>query len=255
MLVLHGLLGSAANWRSFARRWVAATPDWGLVLVDLRKHGESQDAPPPHTLAAAADDLVALGETLALPIRGVLGHSFGGKVALAYADRAQDELESVWVLDASPSARSTRGSSTEAVLELLRRLPARFASREAFVQHIVAEGQPRGIAEWLAMNLRSSDEGFRFRLDLDAIMSLFESFRATDLWHVLEGGGARAFHVVVAGRSDAFDESDRARLAELARSGPRSGARVHEHVMPSSGHWIHVDQPDALLDLVTRPST
>jgi pimeloyl-ACP methyl ester carboxylesterase len=247
MLVLHGLLGSAANWRSFARRWVAAAPTWGLVLVDLRMHGESQNAPPPHTLAAAADDLVALIETLGLPIRGVLGHSFGGKVALAYADRAQEELESVWVLDASPSARSTRGSSTETVLELLRGLPSRFASREAFVQHIVAEGQPRGIAEWLAMNLRPIDEGFRFRLDLDAITSLFESFRATDLWHVLEDGrGAHAFHVVVAGRSDAFDEPDRARLAEIARS----GGGVHEHLMPSSGHWVHVDEPDALLELV-----
>jgi pimeloyl-ACP methyl ester carboxylesterase len=252
MLVLHGLLGSAANWRSFARRWVAAAPHLGLVLVDVRMHGESQSAPPPQTLAAAADDLVALGETLALPIAGVLGHSFGGKVALAYADRVQHELESVWVLDASPSARSTRGSSTEAVLELLRRLPATFVSREAFVQHVVAEGQTRGIAEWLAMNLRSSDEGFRFRLDLEAIMSLWESFRSTDLWHVLdEGRGAQAFHVVVAGRSDAFDEPDRARLAELSRS----GARVHEHVMPTSGHWIHVDQPDALLELVTREST
>jgi esterase len=246
MLILHGLLGSAANWRSFARRLVAAAPQWGFVLVDLRMHGESQNASPPHTLAAAADDLVALRETLGLPIAGVLGHSFGGKVALAYADRVQEALESVWVLDASPSARSTRGSSTEMVLELLRRLPARFASREAFVQHVVAEGQPRGIAEWLAMNLRPSDEGFRLRLDLDAITSLFESFRTTDLWHVLEDGGAHAFHVVVAGRSDAFDEPDRTRLAEMARS----GAQVHEHVMPSSGHWVHVDEPDALLELV-----
>src|ERR1700679_538748 len=101
MLVLHGILGSGANFRSFARRLAAARPDWGFVLVDLRMHGQSQEAPPPHTLAAAAEDLVRLGVELALPIAGVMGHSFGGKVALAYTGAAPRELEQVWVLDAS----------------------------------------------------------------------------------------------------------------------------------------------------------
>jgi pimeloyl-ACP methyl ester carboxylesterase len=250
MLVLHGLLGSAANWRSFARRLVAAAPTWGLVLVDQRMHGESQDAPPPHTLDAAAEDLVRLGETLAFPISGVLGHSFGGKVALAYAGRAEraQDLEQVWVIDASPGRR-TRASSTDAVLELLRELPSRFESREAFVQAVMAKGQPRGIADWLAMNLRRRDGGLWLRLDLDAVGSLLSSFLEFDLWDVLETArGASTFEIVVAGASDAFDEADRARLAAIARREPR----VREHVIPGSGHWVHVDAPDALLDLVSR---
>jgi esterase len=83
MLVLHGILGSGANWRSFARRLTAADPSLGLVLVDLRMHGQSQGAPSPHTLEATARDLFRLQEALALPVSGVIGHSFGGKVALA----------------------------------------------------------------------------------------------------------------------------------------------------------------------------
>src|SRR5688500_12574158 len=41
LLFLHGLLGSGANWRSFARRLVEAHPSWGAVTVDLRLHGAS----------------------------------------------------------------------------------------------------------------------------------------------------------------------------------------------------------------------
>src|SRR5690606_41911913 len=41
MLFLHGILGRRSNWRSFSRRWVAARPGWGAVLVDLRGHGDS----------------------------------------------------------------------------------------------------------------------------------------------------------------------------------------------------------------------
>jgi pimeloyl-ACP methyl ester carboxylesterase len=44
--LLHGLLGQGRNWRTFARRLVAAAaeagaPNWRLLLVDLRCHGQT----------------------------------------------------------------------------------------------------------------------------------------------------------------------------------------------------------------------
>ncbi len=73
MLVLHGILGSGANWRSFAKSVVVARPAWGIALVDLRMHGQSQGAPPPHTVASAAADLMGLEDRMGGPVRGVLG--------------------------------------------------------------------------------------------------------------------------------------------------------------------------------------
>jgi pimeloyl-ACP methyl ester carboxylesterase len=245
MLMLHGILGSGANWRGFARRLAAACPAWGFVLVDLRMHGQSQGAVPPHTIEAAADDLARLGVSLQLPLAGVLGHSFGGKVAVAFVQRR--ELEQAWVLDASPGASPGRRSMADAVIRALRGLPASFGSREDFLERIVAEGYARSLAEWLAMNLRRTGDQLRFGLDLDAMAALLESYRRADLWPVLErGDGARRFHVVVAGRSDAFDANDRARLAEVAARQPR----VRAHRIEGAGHWVHVDAPDALFELV-----
>jgi esterase len=267
LLVLHGILGSGANFRSFARRLAAACPAWALLLVDLRLHGQSQGAPPPHTVASAAEDLVRLAALPSTPaVAGVLGHSFGGKVALAYAERAGRVLDQVWVLDASPGTRRShadhdetpggdpraaandRTSATEEVLRTLRALPDPLPSRERFFEIVAERGHSRAIADWLAMNLRRADDGFRLRLDLDAVGALLESYHATDLWPVLEDArAARAFHVVVADRSDVIDADDRARLAALAAREPR----VHVHTVAGAGHWVHVDAPDAIFSLVS----
>jgi esterase len=246
MFVLHGILGSGTNLRSFAKRLAAAFPEWGFILPDLRMHGLSQDAPPPHTLAAAADDLVRLEAHLGLPVAGVLGHSFGGKVALAYLDRRSDLLDQAWILDASPSARprGERAGATAAIVAMLGAMPQPLPSRESFLAIVAEHGHPRGIAEWLAMNLRRSDDGFRLRLDLDAIRALLDDYFTVDLWHVLEDGRrARELHMVVGGASDALDPADRARLAAL-------GSKVATHVLEGAGHWVHVDAPDALFALL-----
>jgi len=249
MLVLHGILGSGANFRSFARRLAAASPDWGFVLVDLRVHGQSLDAPPPHTIAAAAADLVRLGDRLGRPIAGVMGHSFGGKVALAYtAARARDPLEQVWVLDASPGTRCEGEGATERVLRMLRALPQPLPSRERFLEIVAAHGHPPAIGEWLAMNVRRADDGLRFRLDLDAIAALLDDYFAVDLWPALErADGTRALHVVVAERSSALDREDRVRLHAAAAREPR----VVPHLVAGAGHWVHVDAPDALFAMVS----
>lgn len=248
MLVLHGILGSGANWRTFARRLATARPGWGFLLVDLRMHGQSQDAPPPHTLDAVAEDLVRLEASLGLPVAGVMGHSFGGKAALVYAARRGGELDQVWVLDASPGTRRDRASTPEAVVRTLRTVSQPLPSRERFLEIITAHGHSRSIADWLAMNLRRADDGFRLRLDLDAIEALLDAYFATDAWPVLERArAARELHVVVGALSPALDEVDRARLAALAAREPR----VHPHLIAEAGHWVHVDAPDALFELVS----
>src|SRR5262245_44043816 len=186
MLVLHGLLGSRTNLRSLARRLAAACPAWGFVLPDLRMHGQSQGAPPPHTIAAAAEDLARLAAWLGLPIEGIIGHSLGGKVALAYLARSGVDLREAWVLDASPGKRRDRGGLVEGVVQMLREVPEVLPSRERFLEIVATHGYPPAIGEWVAMNVRRDNGAFRLRLDLDAIGALLDDHRDTDLWPVIE---------------------------------------------------------------------
>lgn len=236
---LHGILGTRANWRSFARKLVARDPRWGVVLVDLRNHGDSQGFAAPHTLDAVAGDLAALARAFDGGARAVLGHSYGGKAALAWVARERGALDRAVVVDSNPGPRpDARGSEgTLAVVAALARVGATFATRDAFVAALGAEGVGRDTALWLAMNLAREGDGLRFRLDLAAIQAMLADYFARDLWAVVERppGGVRV-HLVAGARSDVLTEGDRA----------RAGATVIE----GAGHDVHVDAPDALLDLV-----
>jgi esterase len=247
MLFLHGILGSGANWRTFARQIVAARPTWGGVLVDLRLHGESQGMAPPHTVAAAARDVAELAATLPGPVRGVLAHSFGGKVALSYARDHGASLDELIIVDATPGPRPDgRGSeSTRHIVELLTTLPPELADRSAFTSWIEERGVSRPIAMWLAMNVRpiAGTSRYTFRVDVAGIRAMLEDYFASDLWPVLESppGHVRTT-LVIGGRSDVVDAADRARAAAC----PRATVRV----IPEAGHWVHADAPDALRDVV-----
>ncbi len=91
MVLIHGILGRKENLSSFAKMIVEGFPSWQVLLVDLRCHGESAALPATraaaaggeHSLHAAAGDVLALLRTLRLFPRVLIGHSFGGKVALS----------------------------------------------------------------------------------------------------------------------------------------------------------------------------
>jgi pimeloyl-ACP methyl ester carboxylesterase len=243
VLFLHGILGSGPNWRSFARRWVEARPGWGAALPDLRLHGASLGLPPPHTVQRAAEDLLQL--PLDGPVEAVVGHSFGGKVALAYVDRRRGELERAVLLDSTPGPRlDHRGSeSTLQVLDFMARVKP-VAARADFVAQAVAAGIAPGIAQWLAMNLERRGDALAVKLDLPAVRALLDDYFRLDLWEVLERPPGRVrFDVVLGGRSGVFDAADRARLEALAAREP---ARVKLEVLPDAGHWVHVDDPEGV---------
>ncbi|MFT3921220.1 MAG: alpha/beta hydrolase [Myxococcales bacterium] len=248
VLILHGILGSGSNLRSLAQRLVQADPGLSAVLVDLRLHGRSQNFPEPHSVQACADDLVRLIEGLPTPVTQVLGHSFGGKVALAFHAQRPD-LERVMLLDSMPGARENAYGSeqTYEILSLLERLPGPFATREMFLERVVAEGQSRPIAEWLGMNLERTSEGFRLRLDTRGIRELLSDYFSLDLWPVIEGSQARV-DVVIGGRSAVWRAEDRARFERLAASHPK---QFRLHVLPQAGHWVHVDDFEGLSAALT----
>jgi esterase len=258
MIFLHGILGRRANWRSFARRWLERMPGWGAVLVDLRMHGDSQAVAGPHDLASAAADVVELAGAIAAergPVAAMLGHSFGGKVAIVAADALRDEgssLRRLWVVDAPPGPRTQpRDRTTENVFARLAELPDSFAERREFIDALVHGGIALPVAQWLATNLQSEGGRWRFALDLAALRELLDDFMIVDAWPALERVAAAGTDVqlVLGGASQAVFGEQRERAERLAGAGVIGLIEI-----PGAGHWVHVDRPDALLDVLASPS-
>lgn len=241
----HGILGSRNNWRSFARQALERAPHWRAVLVDLRNHGESHGQPPPHTLAACADDVEALMGHLGLRDTVVIGHSFGGKVALELARRLLPGLRAAWILDAPPGVRHL-GSGTEEIERVIaevRAVPLPIATRKDLVLHLTRRGLSERLAQWMTTNLRpvAQGAGLEWRFALDTIPEMLDNFARADFWPFLDTHrGAPVVHIVRGGKSDRWSTEERARLERLP----------HVHVMPDAGHWLHTDDPAALLAMV-----
>lgn len=258
--VLHGILGSAQNWRMYARKLAAGLPAWRFVLVDLRNHGESRGAPPPHTLAACAADLVALAETLGAAPEAVIGHSFGGKVALVYArdHGAHTGLAQAWALDSTPGAAADRtqaeaNSDVVAVIAALRQLELPIAGRRELVELLRERGFSDLLARWMTTNLRRADDdqGFVWAFDLDGVDALLDDYLREDLLPFLEARAAAhdapRVHLLRAERSTRWSAPT---LDHLAALDARGGA-FSFHTLADADHWVHVDNPDGLRDLLT----
>ena len=237
---LHGILGQGRNWRSFARRLVDAVPGTRAVLPDLRGHGASAALAPPHDLAAVSDDLDALSRRDGAP-ELVVGHSFGGKVALRWA-RDHGGAARIWSLDSPPGAGAVRtaGPTDPGVLvQLLRDIPTPAADRDTLRAPLRTAGVPEPIIAWLSTSARHDPDGWRWMWDLDAVEQLLRSYVIEDLWDFATA--SPRVHLVRAGRSDRWTAGD---LERLDRLGDRA------HTVPDPGHWLHVDAPEATFALI-----
>jgi pimeloyl-ACP methyl ester carboxylesterase len=251
IMFLHGILGRGHNLRTIAKRFVDAQPGWAALLVDLRGHGRSPKETLDPSLEAAARDVVSLAARIGEPVAAIAGHSFGGKVALEAARvGGLEALRDVMVIDSAPGAREPfrGGDSALGLIETIESLPAAFRYRREFIEALIAAGKSREIAEWLSQSLEYEGDHARFALRLDEIRALILDYFARDLWSVVEDppGGVRV-HLVIGDRSGSYSNADRDRAARLAAQ----SERVTFHVLPA-GHWVHVDNPDGLLNTLVK---
>ena len=256
LMFLHGIYGSGGNWRTAARKVIAERGEYGAVLVDLRMHGRSQNAPPPHSVAAAADDVARLVDELAghgKRVAALSGHSFGGKVALGVRGLAPKGLKQIWVLDSSPSLRPDAmddpNNTVRGVLDMLTSFPAVMSGRDEFVTRVVEHGFAAPLGHWLAMNLERDGDTFRLGLDLAVMRTLLQSYYDADMWPAVENRGSDVdLHVIASGASDSVPIEDRHYLSEIAFADPQ----VSFDVIEGASHWLHIDALNALVERVVR---
>jgi 3-oxoadipate enol-lactonase len=106
VVLIHGLGGtSAAIWKHLAAE---LEPDFAVVTYDLRGTGGSGRPPGPYSLDGFVADLRALVEHLRLERPALVGHSFGGSIALAYAAEHPDGVSAL-VVAGGPVALPEQG--------------------------------------------------------------------------------------------------------------------------------------------------
>lgn len=243
-VLLHGFLGSGRNLRSLALAWSEAEPERRFWLPDLAGHGFSGALSPGARLADLAEDVLestaALGMNAALQL---VGHSMGGRVALAAQLRAPERVTCVSLLDITPGSLSQADRESGQVLRVLRAAPATAPDRRALRAALLEGGLSAGLADWLMMNVEAVEGAVRWRFDREALARLRETMVEEDLWRAVEGSGARV-RCLRGGRSEYVSEDDAARMQA-------AGCAVE--TLPGVGHFIHVEAPGEVLRWLRQP--
>ncbi|MFQ5425482.1 MAG: alpha/beta fold hydrolase [Gaiellales bacterium] len=118
ILLIHGLGGAASNWSAVARRLVARHR---VLVVDLPGHGSSAAFPPEaDDLGLFVDAVRACADDAAMRGAVVVGHSFGGVVAVGMAVQQTPHVRALVL--AAPSGISSSTVRNRVGLALLPRL-------------------------------------------------------------------------------------------------------------------------------------
>ena len=117
LVLLHGFCGGSMYWDKL----VPLLTDFRVILPNLRGHGGSTGKDEPHTMEMFAEDLRLLFDALQLDNVHLFGHSLGGYVTLAFAEKHADRLASIGLIHSTPlpdteEARANREKSAESIL-------------------------------------------------------------------------------------------------------------------------------------------
>lgn len=249
LLVLHGLFGSKANWHSLCKAMQLQTrPPRKILAVDARNHGDSPHHSE-HTYEAMVTDVRHLMRDERLGQRVcLLGHSMGGRTAMAFALRHPQQVERLIVVDVSPVSMPPSMNPMAKYFVAMQqvRLPQGVplsVARQQADTSLASVVPHRGVRSFLLTNLVQTPDGsFRWRINLRGLLSNFANIGAFPTF----GGqavyaGPTAF--IVGGNSDYVNPDDHSRIRKLF-------PQVEFYTIPEAGHWVHSEKPQDFLQIV-----
>jgi len=233
LFIFHGLFGLLDNWQTVAKT-LAET--YHVVMADMRNHGRSFRAKSMCYSDMAAD--IAQLIDLIQPLHTtVIGHSMGGKAAMQFAADFPDKLERLVAVDIAPRAYPLHHQH---ILSGLNAVPlATLQSRQEADNILANYGIDLGTRQFLLKSLyRTDDNRFDWRFNLPIITEhIAEVGQALTCNHPIDVPalfirGSRSLYITDADAQQISTIFSNSRLVTIA----------------NAGHWVHAEQPAALLD-------
>lgn len=250
VLLIHGLASAAAIWDLVAP--LVAEQGRQVYALDQRGHGESDKPATGYDFATIVADDHALLDALALPQAVVVGHSWGGAVALNLAATYPDRVAALVLVDGGFMELARRAWTHDQAIAALT--PPRFAGTPvtAFLDRVKAGPLgPRWNAQLQDIMLRivqvQPDGTIAPRLAFANHMQIVEA-----LWQ--DATFAHYDHLrcpvlLIAPEQDSaneFAQQKRAASAELAAAHPN----VRAVVVPDTIHDMPLQRPERLAELI-----
>lgn len=219
IVCLHGLVDDRRIWK---RLTGLLAESHRTICVDQRAHGDSGAPAGPYTREDLADDVARLLDGLGIERAVLMGHSMGGIVSMTAALRHPDRIAGLILI-------GTASQCSERV--------ARWYDR------IAAAGETDGLAG-LSRAIYGEKSEKQIRGDARGIAHVtrtLKSLHDDPLTPKLAEVACPALLIV--GEKDPMGP----KASEIIESALPAG-RARLVVMPSLGHWLHVEAADTLSD-------
>ncbi|MEN5016312.1 esterase [Erwinia sp. Eh17-17] len=232
LVLIHGLFGSLDNLGVLAR---GLKDDRRLIQLDVRNHGLSSRAPE-MDYALMAQDVLDTLDALQVDRFSVIGHSMGGKIAMALTALAPDRVAEIVVIDIAPVAYTTRHHDT--IFSALNAVTeAGIATRSEATALMRQTIDEEGVIQFL---LKSFHDG-EWRFNVPVLLACYDTLIS---WQPLPAWPHPALFIRGERSPYLADEYRDALLAQF----PQARA----HVIAGAGHWVHAEKPDAVLRAIRR---
>jgi esterase len=237
LVIVHGLFGSSVNWRAMARK---LAENRKVYTVDMRNHGKS-----PHmdimSYEAMAMDLVRFMDSAGLKQADIVGHSMGGKAAMVAALLYPEHVKSMAILDIAPV---TYTHSYTEMLNAMLAIDMEKCSSRSEVEEKLKKGIPDDSTRLFIMqNVVAGDDGLAWRLNLPVLIEYMDDIIGFPA-ELVEARRYEGNVAMIYGKNSDYVK---------ASAGPvvRDYFPNSEFIsVDEAGHWIQVDQPEVLLELL-----
>lgn len=233
LVFIHGLFGSLSNLGMLAREYYASHH---VLQIDIRNHGLSKHANDMN-YTIMANDVIETLDHLHIQEFSLIGHSMGGKIAMAVTACAAERLQHLVVLDMTPITYTE--NQHENVFKAL------FAVQNAGVetrQEAMALMHEYLSEEMVIQFLIKSWNKGKWLFNVEALYTNYHSILAWEnivTWHspVLFIRGEHSPYVQSSTHLNAiYTQFPRAQIETI------SGA----------GHWLHAEKPTEVLHKINQ---
>jgi len=249
LIILHGLYGSGDNWHTIGRELSTL---YEVFMVDQRNHGHSPHHPL-HNYSVMSEDLHEFMLQHNLNSVFIIGHSMGGKTALAFGLKFPEMIKKMIVVDISPLGYNIAEDSREVlthrrIITALQSVnPALLKNREEADQSLRQFIAPQPIRQFLLKNLKRSHEGgFYWSLNINSLANNLPDIFSGIIDEKNTNPKLNLQFPLLFIKGE-FSGYIRKKDEEAIR---RYFQQADIITIPGAGHWVHAEQPVAFIQAV-----
>lgn len=234
LIILHGLFGSASNFRTLAKQF---GEHYTVYCLDLRNHGKS-----PHddeiSFEAMASDIIEFMDNHDIEKTAVMGHSLGGKVAMQIALNHPSRISKLIAGDIAPVEYPHHHDRIfEGLNEVSRRFPASRKEAGIILEDYV---EIPDVRLFLLTNLTRTDDGaLVWRINVNGLESGYENLAAKPYGTVYTGPAL----FIRGALSDYVRQEYFPAIYELFPT-------AEIITLAGTGHWLHAEKPKEYTEIV-----